>query len=84
MTVIKLHVGNLDNGTREADLENLFNRAGLVMSVSIPTNERTGRNQDYGFVNMGTEDGAQAAISSLDGTMLGEREITVREASSKE
>jgi len=84
MAVIRLHVSGLSRDTREADLSNLFNRAGLVMSVSIPVNERTGRGQDFGFVNMGTEAGAQAAISSLDGTILRESQISVREAGSGE
>jgi len=84
MTVTRLHVSGLSTDTSNFDLENLFNRAGLVMSVSLPTNERTGKSQDFGIVSMGTEDGAQAAIKSLDGIMLHERQITVRQASAGE
>ncbi len=76
----KLYVGNLSQAAREIDLETLFHRAGVVMSVAIPTNATTGYRKNYGFVNMGTEQGAQAAIQTLDGSMLFDRQISVREA----
>ncbi len=81
---IKLYVGNLGQSTREADLENLFNRVGLVMSVSIPTDDRTGNNRNFGFVNMGTTEGAESAIKTLNGAVLCQRQISVREAGPKD
>ena len=76
----KLYIGNLSHTARETDLETLFHRAGVVMSVAIPTNAKTGYRKDYGFVNMGTEQGAQAAIQTLDGSFLIDQQISVREA----
>lgn len=81
---LKLFIGNLSQDAREADLENLFNRIGLVMSVAIPTDTKSGNRKNYGIVNMGTEAGAQAAIHALNGSMLCQREISVREAGPKE
>jgi RNA recognition motif-containing protein len=81
---VKLHVGNLSQITREADLANTFMRVGLVMSVSIPLDARTGNARNFGFVDMGTEAGAQAAVTKLNGTMLCESQITVREAKAGE
>lgn len=80
---VKLYIGNLNKTTREADLENTFNNVGLVMSVAIPTDER-GKPRNYGFVNMGTEEGARAAIATLNGTMLCDNQISVREATPRE
>lgn len=80
---IKLYIGNLNKATRAADLENAFNNVGLVMSVDIPTDEQ-GRRKNYGIVNMGTEGGARAAIDTLDGSMLCDNRISVREATPRE
>jgi cold-inducible RNA-binding protein len=81
---VKLHIGNLSQFARETDLENMFNNVGLVMSVAIPTDTGTGQHKSFGFVNMGTDAGAQAAISALNGALLCERQITVRVAGPKE
>lgn len=80
---IKLYIGNLNPKTREADLENTFNNVGLVMSVAIPLDAQ-GRRKNYGIVNMGTEDGASTAIQTLNGSMLCNSQISVREATAKE
>jgi RNA recognition motif-containing protein len=80
---VKLYVGNLSRSAREADLENVFNNVGLVMSVAIP-NDAQGNRKNYGFVNMGTEEGARSAIQTLNGTMLREMQISVREAGPKD
>lgn len=79
----RLHVGNLSRQTTEADLENLFNRVGLVLSVSIPSDERTGVRKQFGYVDM-TSEGAQAAIKSLHGSVLHQHELSVSEAGQKE
>ncbi|MBN1310456.1 MAG: RNA-binding protein [Anaerolineae bacterium] len=72
----KLHVGNLSRYTTEADLTNLFNRVGLVLSASIPVDARTGISKRFGFVSM-TEEGALAAIQSFDGFMFQELPLSV-------
>ncbi len=79
----KLHISNLSQITREADLENLFNQVGLVMSVSIPKDTKTGASKNFGFVTM-TPEGAQSAIQKLNGAALCERQIAVREAEARE
>lgn len=81
---IRLHVGNLSSVTRENDLANLFNRVGLVMSVSIPIDGRTGNARNFGFVDMGSEEAAKAAIKTFDGSVLRDSSITVREAKPNE
>jgi cold-inducible RNA-binding protein len=81
---IKLHIGNIANSTREADLENLFNTVGLVMSVQIPRDASTHNAKNFGFVNMGTDSAADAAIKALNGSTLLDRQISVRRAEEKE
>lgn len=76
---IKLLVSNLSKNTSEADLANLFNRVGLVLSTALQVDERTGAHKSSGFVFM-TEAGAQEAIRVLSGAMLHEQEISVRVA----
>jgi RNA recognition motif-containing protein len=65
------------------DLQNMFNRAGLVMSASIALDSKGG-SQGYGFVTMSNEDGVQAAIRIMNGFTLHDRSITVREAHANE
>lgn len=72
----KLHVGNLNRYTTEADLTNLFNRVGLVLSASIPVDAKTGVPKRFGFVSM-TEEGAQAAILAFDGFLFKDLQISV-------
>ena len=81
---IKLHIGNIANTTREADLENLFNTVGLVMSVQIPRDANGNAAKNSGFVNMGSNDAADAAIKALNGSTLLNRQISVRRAEAKE
>jgi RNA recognition motif-containing protein len=73
----RLLVSNLSRSTSEADLANLFNRVGLVLSVTLHTDEKTGARMRSGFVFM-TETGAQEAVRILSGTILHEQEISVR------
>jgi len=75
----KLHVGNLNRYTTEADLANLFNQGGLVLSTSIPVDEKTGISKRFGFVSM-TEEGAQAAIQAFNGFVFQELQLSVSEA----
>lgn len=76
----KLFVGNIPFSASENDLQNLFSEAGPVGSVKIITDRDTGRSRGFGFVEMETDDGASAAVSSLDGADVQGRAISVSEA----
>jgi RNA recognition motif-containing protein len=74
----KLCIKNLNRYTTEADLTNLFNQIGLVLSVSIPVDVNTGGHRGIGFVNM-TEEGALAAIQAFNDSVFQESRISVSE-----
>ncbi len=74
----KLQVGNLNRYTTEADLANLFNQVGLVLSASISVDAK-GISKRFGFVSM-TEEGAKAAIQALNGFVFQELQLSVSEA----
>ena len=74
----RLYVGNLPFSSTEDDLRELFGQHGSVVSVSLVTDRDTGRPRGFGFVEM--EDGAEAAISALNNSELGGRNLTVNEA----
>jgi cold-inducible RNA-binding protein len=76
----KLYVGNLSYDTTEEALHALFAEVGEVESVTIITDQRSGRPKGFGFVEMGTEEAASAAIERLNGQPLDGREINVAEA----
>lgn len=76
----KLYVGNLPYETGEADLQELFSRAGNVDTVKIMRDMATGRARGFGFVEMSTDDEAQKAIAALNDFQLGGRGLTVNEA----
>ena len=78
--VKKLYVGNMSYDTTEDSLRALFGDIGEVESVNIITDRMSGRSKGFGFVEMATEEDAQAAISQLDGTTLDDRQIRVAEA----
>lgn len=79
----KLYVGNLPYETGEADLQTLFARAGTVESVNVMRDQTTGRARGFAFVEMSTDEGAQAAIRDLNETQLGGRSLSVNEARPK-
>ena len=79
----KLFVGNLPFSTDERQLEELFAGVGPVDTVNIVRDQMTGRARGFAFVEMQTEEGAQAAISRLNDTDLGGRKIAVNEARPK-
>lgn len=79
----KLYVGNLPYETGEADLEQLFGAAGTVESVSVMRDMATGRARGFAFVEMGTDEEAQKAISQFNEHSLGGRNLTVNEARPK-
>jgi len=79
----KLYVGNLPYQVGETELQELFARAGSVESVTVMRDQATGRARGFAFVEMGTDDEAQAAIRELNATEVGGRNLTVNEARPK-
>lgn len=80
----KLYVGNLSYETTQPDLESLFSEHGSVESADLITDRSTGRSKGFGFVEMSSEEEAQAAIGALDGQEVGGRTIKVNEAKPRE
>ena len=80
----KLYVGNLSYDVDSSALQSLFTAHGNVQSAEIISDRETGRSKGFGFVEMGSDAEAQAAISALNGTDQGGRAITVNEAKPKE
>jgi RNA recognition motif-containing protein len=76
----KLYVGNLSFNVTTPDLETLFTQAGTVASVNIITDKFSGQSRGFGFVEMGSEREAQAAIEQFNGYELHGRALTVNEA----
>jgi cold-inducible RNA-binding protein len=79
----KLYVGNLPYEVGESELQELFGRAGSVESVTVMRDQSTGRARGFAFVEMRTDEEAQSAITSLNGTQVGGRNLTVNEARPK-
>src|SRR5437868_15151557 len=79
----KLYVGNFPYETGEADLQELFARAGNVESVKVMRDMATGRARGFAFVEMSTDDEAQKAITELNNFQVGGRGLTVNEARPK-
>ena len=80
----KLYVGNLSFDTTENDLQDLFAAYGPVSEVNLITDRMSGRSRGFGFVTMGTPEGAQAAIQALAGKEVGGQALTVNEARPRE
>lgn len=80
----KLYVGNLSFQTTQQDLEELFAQSGQVDSVSIVTDRDSGQSRGFAFVEMATNEEAQAAIQALDGKDMDGRALKVNEARAKE
>lgn len=76
----KLYVGNLPYSAKEDSLKDHFSSAGSVASVKIIIDRETGRSKGFGFVEMDSEDGAQNAVSQLDGQEFEGRSLRVSEA----
>ena len=76
----KLYVGNLPYGVRDADLEQAFSQFGSVTSAKVMMERDTGRSKGFGFVEMGSEAEAQAAIQGAHGQNYGGRDLVVNEA----
>jgi RNA recognition motif-containing protein len=79
-TIMRLYVGGLPYDTTEQDLRDLFGQAGQVIEATVITDRDSGRSKGFGFVEMSDDQGARTAIERLNGTLLGNRNITVSEA----
>lgn len=80
----KLYVGNLGYGVTSNDLEQMFSAHGTVKSAQLITDRDSGRSKGFGFVEMGTDQEAQAAIAALNGKDVDGRSMTVNEARPQE
>src|SRR5689334_23955182 len=80
----KLYVGNLSYNVTDSDLEQLLAQHGTVQSAEVIQDRDTGRSKGFGFVQMGSDTEAQAAISALNGNDHDGRALTVNEAKPKE
>jgi hypothetical protein len=76
----KLYVGNLPYQVRDSDLEQAFGQFGAVTSAKVMMERETGRSKGFGFVEMGSDAEAQAAINGMNGQPMGGRSIVVNEA----
>ncbi|WP_395349746.1 RNA recognition motif domain-containing protein [Variovorax sp. UC122_21] len=76
----KLYVGNLAYSIRDNDLEQAFGAYGAIVSAKVMMERDTGRSKGFGFVEMGTDAEAQAAIAGLNGQPVQGRALTVNEA----
>src|SRR5438477_3741318 len=79
----KLYVGNLSYGMTDSTLEQLFAPHGTVQSAQVIMDRDTGRSKGFGFVEMGSDQEAQAAIQALNGQQVDGRALTVNEARPK-
>jgi RNA recognition motif-containing protein len=80
----KLYVGNLSYNTTSSDLEQLCGQHGTVQSAEVIQDRETGRSKGFGFVQMGSDAEAQAAIAALNGKEMDGRALTVNEAKPRE
>jgi RNA recognition motif-containing protein len=80
----KLYVGNLAYSVRDESLHQSFSQFGTVTSAKVMMDRDTGRSKGFGFVEMGTDAEAQAAINGMNGQALEGRAIVVNEARPRE
>ena len=76
----KLYVGNLPYTVRDEDLQQAFSQFGDVSSAKVMMERDTGRSKGFGFVEMGNDADAQAAIKGMNGQNMGGRDLVVNEA----
>lgn len=76
----KLYVGNLPYSVRDGDLQQAFSVYGRVASAKVMMERDTGRSKGFGFVEMGSDAEAQAAIAGMHGQPMGGRNLVVNEA----
>jgi len=80
----KLYVGNLAYSVRDESLQDAFSQFGTVTSAKVMMDRDTGRSKGFGFVEMGSDAEAQAAINGMNGQALEGRAIVVNEARPRE
>jgi RNA recognition motif-containing protein len=80
----RLYVGNLTYGVNSSDLEQMFAAYGTVQTAQVIMDRDTGRSKGFGFVEMASDQEAQAAIDALNGKEVDGRALTVNEARPKE
>ena len=80
----RLYVGNLSYDVDSSELEQLFSAHGTVQSAEVVSDRMTGRSKGFGFVEMGSDEEAQAAIAALNGQDSNGRALTVNEAKPRE
>jgi RNA recognition motif-containing protein len=80
----KLYVGNMSYDVDSSALEQMFSAHGTVQSAEVIADRDTGRSKGFGFVEMGSDAEAQAAIAAMNGQEHGGRALTVNEAKPKE
>lgn len=80
----KLYVGNLSYDVDSAALQAMFAGHGTVTSAQVITDRDSGRSKGFGFVEMGSDEEAQAAIAALNGQQNNGRTLTVNEAKPRE
>jgi cold-inducible RNA-binding protein len=80
----KLYIGNLSYNVSSSDLEKLFSQFGTVLSAEVIADRMTGQSKGFAFIEMGSPDEAQAAITGLNGKEHDGRTLTVNEAKPRE
>ncbi|MHB0956799.1 MAG: RNA recognition motif domain-containing protein [Pirellulaceae bacterium] len=80
----KVYVGNLSYGTTDSDLQGMFEEFGSVQSAQVIMDRESGRSKGFGFVEMSSDQEAQAAIDALNGKDVDGRALTVNEAKPRE
>ena len=80
----RLYVGNLSYNTSESELSDAFAAHGVVVEVNVMLDRDTGRSRGFGFVTMSSAEEAQKAIEALNGRTLGDRDLKVNLARSRE
>ena len=76
----KLYVGNLPYSFRDEDMQQAFSQFGSISSAKVMMERDTGRSKGFGFVEMGSDAEAQAAIKGMNGQAMGGRNLVVNEA----
>ena len=80
----KLYVGNLAYSVRDESLQQAFSQYGTVVSAKVMMDRDTGRSKGFGFVEMGSDSEAQAAINGMNGQLIEGRAVVVNEARPRE
>lgn len=81
---MKIYVGNLPYSVRDAELEEMFSPFGEVISANVIIERETNRSKGFGFVEMASNEDAQAAINDLNGKEFNGRGLKVNEAKPRE